>query len=85
MEDNIRYSLLAKGQCRPVGFFVNGFYYDQLKSDSRAQGYVDASGFFYPSVNKADPRSRIPTAKIDGLTFIRLSDIAEFEIVAVEA
>lgn len=85
MEDNIRYSLQAKGQCRPVGFFVNGFYYDQLQSDSRAKGYVDASGFFYPSVNKADPRSRIPTAKIDGLTFIRLSDIAEFEIVAVEA
>ncbi|MCH1927018.1 hypothetical protein L9G74_19495 [Shewanella sp. C32] len=85
MEENIRYSLMAKGQRRPLGFFINGLFYEQLKSNSNAKGYVDASGFFYPSINKADPRSRIPTAKIDGLTYTRLSDIAEFELVKFEA
>ncbi|KFZ36464.1 hypothetical protein HR45_15895 [Shewanella mangrovi] len=85
MEKNIRYGLIAKGQQHPLGFFFNGFFYDQAKSSSRAEGYVDESGFFYPSVNKADPRSKIPTAKIDGLTFIRLRDIAEFQLVRFDA
>ncbi|QSX35110.1 hypothetical protein JYB87_07825 [Shewanella avicenniae] len=85
MEKNIRYGLMAEGQASPLGFFLNGYYYDQAKKGSRAEGYVDDSGFFYPSINTADPRSKIPTAKIDGLTLIRLCDVAEFELVRFDA
>lgn len=85
MKRNIKYGLMAKGCKVPLGYFLNGFFYERAANHGAAQGFVDEQGFFYISTNGYYHRSGRPTAKIEGLTYIRLADVAEFDLVMFDA
>ncbi|GGY90232.1 MAG: hypothetical protein LRY40_00850 [Shewanella fodinae] len=85
MKRNIKYGLMAKGCKVPQGYFLNGFFYERASNHGSAQGFVDEKGFFYSSSNGHHLKSGRPTAKIEGLTYIRLADVAEFDLVMFDA
>ncbi|MFQ6371153.1 hypothetical protein [Shewanella sp. YIC-542] len=85
MKRNIKYGLMAKGCKVPLGYFLNGFFYDRASNHGNAQGFVDENGFFYTAKNGHQGKNGRPTAKIEGLTYIRLADVAEFDLVMFDA
>ncbi|MDF0535480.1 hypothetical protein KDN34_07845 [Shewanella yunxiaonensis] len=85
MKRNIKYGLMAKGCKVPLGYFLNGLFYERAANHGTAQGFVDEKGYFYAATNGLLAKHTRPTAKIEGLTYIRLADIAEFELVMFDA
>lgn len=81
MKKSTKYNLIPLGHNKPIGFFLDGYYYGQPFGDEIRQGKVDEQGNFFSYVKGESLSPDKPVAKIDGLKYIRLSDSAEFQLV----